>query len=78
MRTVADYQLRMLAITTNRDDRVGPVSHAAGRVWCDQYDRAALVSVIDRDDAGPIRFVLWCSLRGCGQCGESCLNAPNG
>ena len=75
---MADYQLSMQAITTNRDDRVGPVSHASARVWCGQHARSALVSIIDRDDAGPIRFVLWCSLRGCGHCSEDCLRAPNG
>jgi hypothetical protein len=34
-----------------------------------------MISVIEREDAPRIRFVLWCSLRACGECSESCLPA---
>jgi len=57
-----------------RVDQVGPVCHASTQVWCADREQSAVVSIIGRNDAAnPIRFVLWCSLRACGECSERCL-----
>jgi hypothetical protein len=57
-------------------EQVGPVCHASTQVWCADRGQLAVVSVVGRNDAGPpIRFVLWCSLRACGECSERCLLA---
>jgi len=50
------------------------VRHDSRHVHCARLAQPAVVSIIERDDAGaPLRFVLWCSLRGIGHCDERCL-----
>jgi hypothetical protein len=56
------------------EDQLGAVRHASGRVRCVERGCTAVVSVIERVDVPTsMRFVLWCSLRGCGECSEHCL-----
>lgn len=56
------------------DDQHGAVRHVSGHVWCAERGCTAVVSVVERETPPtPIRFVLWCSLRACGECSECCL-----
>ncbi len=57
------------------DREQGPVvHHSSGRVYCNGFGQPAVVSVIERGGRqGAIRYVLWCSLRGIGDCDEECL-----
>lgn len=55
-------------------DQCGAVRHASGHVQCAERGCTAVVSVVERDASPtPIRFVLWCSQRACGECSECCL-----
>jgi len=65
--------IAMTIETSECSDDVGAVHHASGWVWCLERGASATVSVVERNDAAAIRFVLWCSLRGCGECSERCL-----
>jgi hypothetical protein len=70
-------RIDVLAMTLepiNRADRAGAVCHASAHAHCVESGCSAVVSVIERNDAEPpLRFVLWCSLRGCAGCSEGCL-----
>jgi hypothetical protein len=50
--------------------------HDSRLVYCNARQQEAVISVIERTDCRTcIRFVLWCSLRGIGECGEGCLRS---
>ncbi|MEO8601317.1 MAG: hypothetical protein ABI629_01950 [bacterium] len=52
----------------------GVVEHESAQVDCDTHQQTAVISAIERRDVEPpLRFVLWCSLRGIGHCDEACL-----
>ena len=65
--------IRMTTDTDKPSVQIGSVQRSSAVVWCADYARPSVISVIHRDDAGT-RFVLWCSLRACDQCSEGCLN----
>ena len=70
----AMHSLAMALDRTGEADVIGAVRHASAEVHCQQHGCSAVVSVVQRDDCRtPVRFVLWCSLRGCADCSEGCL-----
>ena len=80
MRSVSARATRVvywfILMTTDTDKpsvQIGSVQRSSAVVWCADYARPSVISVIHRDDAGT-RFVLWCSLRACDHCSEGCLN----
>jgi hypothetical protein len=50
------------------------VQYSAEEIYCSERQQPALISVVSRTGPhAPIRFVLWCSLRGIDDCNEGCL-----
>lgn len=57
-------------------DGTGTIHHTFDEVYCAARAAPARIDIIDRTGPHhPIRFVLWCSLRGVGVCDERCLGA---
>jgi len=84
MRRCSTYQCNRLTLwrrgksmeveVQRRGDQLGGVRHSSMRVWCTGRAERAVISVIERADTSPaVRFVLWCSLRGAGECDEHCV-----